>query len=292
MMDIVIWYMCNEVCIVFNISTHYKDATFCYFLLLGRFLRSCTVTLGSIYKNGSKTCNPRRRETLDTKTRKAASCRKIEREMRAYMSTHPFLLLMPSVTIYNVNSHENKENALNEEKVCPNIWPDRPHAARPASDRNPRARPTVPPVRASSRPQTDAPGRGQGTREAGDSQTSSQRETTPHTGRKAGHPPGGAQRLPATGREDRPRPTSNRATTSQPPTPGEHGAAHPRPPHPSRPTQDRPARGHGNHPPHPQGPQRWRWNNQQPPCRVTPRGRGKIKNDINKIYKKINKSIH
>ena len=36
--------------------------------------------------------NPQRRETLDTKrARKAASCRKIEREMQAYMSTHPFL---------------------------------------------------------------------------------------------------------------------------------------------------------------------------------------------------------
>ena len=32
------------------------------------------------------------------------------------------LVLMPSVRIYNVNSHENKENALNE-KVCPNFWP-------------------------------------------------------------------------------------------------------------------------------------------------------------------------
>jgi len=33
-----------------------------------------------------------------------------------------FIVLMPSVRIYNVNSHENKENALNE-KVCPNFWP-------------------------------------------------------------------------------------------------------------------------------------------------------------------------
>ncbi|XP_061887241.1 serine/threonine-protein phosphatase with EF-hands 2-like isoform X3 [Entelurus aequoreus] len=76
---------------------------------------------------------------------------------------------------------------------------------------NPRARPTVPPTRASNRPQTDAPGRGQGTRKAGDNQTPSQRETTPHTGRKAGRPARGARRPPATGREDRPRPTGNRA---------------------------------------------------------------------------------
>ena len=31
-----------------------------------------------------------------------------------------FIVLMPSVRIYNVNSHENKENTLNE-KVCPNF---------------------------------------------------------------------------------------------------------------------------------------------------------------------------
>ncbi|XP_072768303.1 uncharacterized protein [Nerophis lumbriciformis] len=119
----------------------------------------------------------------------------------------------------------------------------RPHAAKPASDRNPRARPTVPPTRASSRPQTDAPGRGQGTRKAGDSQTPSQRETTPHTGRKARRPARGTQRLPATGREDRPRPTGNRAPTSPPPTPGERGEASPRPPHPNRPPQDHPGTG-------------------------------------------------
>ncbi|XP_061878188.1 acidic proline-rich protein PRP25-like [Entelurus aequoreus] len=134
----------------------------------------------------------------------------------------------------------------------------RPHAAKPDSDRDPRARPTAPPTRASSRPQTDAPGRGQGTRKAGGSQTPSQRETTPHTDRKAGRPARGARRPPATGREDRPRPT------------GERGEASPLPPHPSRPPQDHPARGHRNHPPHPQGPQRWRWNNQQPPRRVPP----------------------
>uniref|UniRef100_A0A672YUR6 Leucine rich repeat containing 69 n=1 Tax=Sphaeramia orbicularis TaxID=375764 RepID=A0A672YUR6_9TELE len=33
-----------------------------------------------------------------------------------------FIVLMPSVRIYNENSHENKENAMNE-KVCPNFWP-------------------------------------------------------------------------------------------------------------------------------------------------------------------------
>ena len=32
-----------------------------------------------------------------------------------------FIVLMPSVRIYNVNSHENKEKTLNE-KVCPNFW--------------------------------------------------------------------------------------------------------------------------------------------------------------------------
>lgn len=32
-----------------------------------------------------------------------------------------FIFLMPSVKIYNVNSHENRENALNE--VSTNYWP-------------------------------------------------------------------------------------------------------------------------------------------------------------------------
>ena len=32
-----------------------------------------------------------------------------------------FIVLMPSVRFYNVNSHENKEKPLNE-KVCPNFW--------------------------------------------------------------------------------------------------------------------------------------------------------------------------
>ena len=32
-----------------------------------------------------------------------------------------FIVLMPSVRIYNVNSHENKEETLNE-RVCPNFW--------------------------------------------------------------------------------------------------------------------------------------------------------------------------
>ena len=30
---------------------------------------------------------------------------------------------MPSVRIDNVNRHENKGNALNEEKAWPNFWP-------------------------------------------------------------------------------------------------------------------------------------------------------------------------
>ncbi|XP_061734368.1 basic salivary proline-rich protein 4-like [Nerophis ophidion] len=63
-----------------------------------------------------------------------------------------------------------------------------PHAARPASGGNQRARPIAPPGRAGSRPQTDAPGRGQGTRETADGQTPNQRERTPHTGRKTGRP--------------------------------------------------------------------------------------------------------
>ena len=34
---------------------------------------------------------------------------------------HSFIVLMLSVRIYNVNSHENKEKTLNE-KMCPKFW--------------------------------------------------------------------------------------------------------------------------------------------------------------------------
>nr|XP_061837878.1 WAS/WASL-interacting protein family member 1-like isoform X2 [Nerophis lumbriciformis] len=166
----------------------------------------------------------------------------------------------------------------------------RPHAAKPASDRNPRARPTVPPTRASSRPQTDAPGRGQGTRKAGDSQTPSQRETTPHTGRKARRPARGTQRLPATGREDRPRPTGNRAPTSPPPTPGERGEASPRPPHPNRPPQDHPGTGPREPPTPPAGTPTMEMEQPAtaPPSPPPPR-EGKNKKIILIKYIKINK---
>lgn len=34
----------------------------------------------------------------------------------------PFIALMHSVKIYNVNTHKNIESTLNE-KVCPSFWP-------------------------------------------------------------------------------------------------------------------------------------------------------------------------
>ena len=34
-----------------------------------------------------------------------------------------FHTFLPSVRIYNVNSHENKKETQLNEKVCPNFWP-------------------------------------------------------------------------------------------------------------------------------------------------------------------------
>nr|XP_061784999.1 proline-rich proteoglycan 2-like [Nerophis lumbriciformis] len=88
------------------------------------------------------------------------------------------------------------------------------HSARPASDRNP-----------SGRPLTDAPSRGQGTGEAGDSQHPSQRETRPNAAKKTGHP---APRGPETPRSWTERlPPPHQQLGSHDPPPGEPQARSP-----------------------------------------------------------------
>ncbi|XP_072770040.1 uncharacterized protein [Nerophis lumbriciformis] len=83
-------------------------------------------------------------------------------------------------------------------------------------------------------------------------------------------PPEGPRDSPQPDGKTTPAPPATGPPRAHPPPP--ESAARPAPGHPTQTGRRRTtqAQGHGNHPPHPQGPQRWRWNNQQPPRRAPP----------------------